>query len=417
MGGSANVNSAEIYNGQKAGYGTGGGVTVRNRVMNSKYATVQLPAFDAGCGGIDIYAGGFSFIDSTQLIETLKSIGASSTGYAFLLGLETVSPQIANTIRQLQSWANTINSTGINSCETAAQLVGSVWPKNEMASQHICRSMGGHEGQFKSYISARHQCSNKKTSQESRRNVAEKNPDLLYEEYNIAWRAIQKDAFLAANLELADLIMTIMGTIVVREVEDHKQISRYASKVDDEGFLSKILEGGSASIYTCADRKQCLSVTTKDYIIPYQESWTGKIQKQLENIQQKIWDDEELEIAERTLLAKSRLPLYKIVGIMTAYKKGISPIDLYQIADIVAMDMLSQFLKEALDSVREGAQILRMSQEFSSDIDEYIHDLDRIRRSIQYYETRSMQMMEREMQILQKMQLIEDQIASELFLL
>ncbi len=94
----ANVNSAEIYEGQKAGYATGGGISVRNRVMNSKLGNVQLPEINAGCGGIDIYTGGFSFIKSDELINTLKSIGSNAKGYAFLLGLETVSPQIANNI-------------------------------------------------------------------------------------------------------------------------------------------------------------------------------------------------------------------------------------------------------------------------------------------------------------------------------
>ena len=85
-GASVNVSSGEIYQGQKAGYMTGGGITVRGRVINSKPLSVSLPGFDAGCGGIDIFNGGFTFINHEQLV------GSSAFGYAFLLGLETVSP-------------------------------------------------------------------------------------------------------------------------------------------------------------------------------------------------------------------------------------------------------------------------------------------------------------------------------------
>ena len=69
FGASTNVSSAEVYEGQKAGYATGGSVTVRNRLLNSKILTVNLPKINAGCGGIDIYAGGMSFVSSEKLIE------------------------------------------------------------------------------------------------------------------------------------------------------------------------------------------------------------------------------------------------------------------------------------------------------------------------------------------------------------
>ena len=79
---SSHVDSAEIYNGQKAGYMTGGGFVTRNRVVNTQVASVNLPRFDAGCGGIDIFAGGFSFINHEQLIQTMKNIAGDAVGGA-----------------------------------------------------------------------------------------------------------------------------------------------------------------------------------------------------------------------------------------------------------------------------------------------------------------------------------------------
>ncbi len=55
MGANANVSAGDVYQGQKAGYATGGGVSIRNPSINTKLATVNLPEFDAGCGGIDIH--------------------------------------------------------------------------------------------------------------------------------------------------------------------------------------------------------------------------------------------------------------------------------------------------------------------------------------------------------------------------
>jgi len=151
--------------------------------------TVNLPKFDAGCGGIDLYAGGFSFINSDQLIGTLKSVGSSSIGYAFLLGLETVSPQVANTIKNLQTWANNMNAFNINSCETAAGLVGSAWPRQTHASQHVCRTLGGKKGLFDDYLKARHNCSQNSENKRFKKTISEDKEyrDLLYDDYNLVW--------------------------------------------------------------------------------------------------------------------------------------------------------------------------------------------------------------------------------------
>ena len=46
----------------------------------------------------------------------------------------------------MQSWANTINGIGINSCEAGASLASAVWPRSQMASQAICRTQGASGG-------------------------------------------------------------------------------------------------------------------------------------------------------------------------------------------------------------------------------------------------------------------------------
>ncbi|WP_068470619.1 conjugal transfer protein TraH [Candidatus Protochlamydia phocaeensis] len=422
FGSTSNVNSAEIYNGQKAGYMTGGGISIRNRVMNTKLATVSLPRFDAGCGGIDIFAGGFSFINHKQLVQTLKSIGSNAKGYAFLLGLETVSPQTANTIKQLQSWANNINGIGINSCETASQLVGSVWPANTAASQQICRSLGNKDGKlFSDFIDARHQCSNPKGFDAVMEELQsdEKYRSILMGDYNIAWEAMQKQEFLSRedSKPLKELLMSLMGTIIVRR-EKSIEIERWPSKIEDESFLKVLLDGGQANGYSCGvdPKKKCLVVVEKSIRIEPPNAWIGKVKERLINMQNKIIADEEIDNSERELLDKSRLPLYKIVNVLTAYKKGYCPIDLYQVADIVAMDLLIQYLREAAIIVREGCTHLRREQMFAAPIDDYLVELDRVEQNIRYYETRAMTQMEREFQMMHKIDMIENQIASELIL-
>ena len=163
---------------------------MRSNSMNLNPAVVTLPKYEAGCGGIDIYTGGFSFVNDEQLIQALKSIGSAFAGYAFMLAMETVSPQMASTMKQMQTWANNINTSSINSCEMAAQLVGSVWPQNDIASRHICQTMGTNSLLHSDYVSSRHQCGDYKSRQESADNMKKTNPDVEFD-YNIAWNAIK----------------------------------------------------------------------------------------------------------------------------------------------------------------------------------------------------------------------------------
>ena len=399
---------------------TGGGISVRGRVMNSKPLTVNLPGFDAGCGGIDIFNGGFTFINHQQLVETLKSIGSSAYGYAFLLGLETVSPQVSSIIKNLQTWSNHINALNINSCETAQIAVGSVWPRRTAASQEVCRRLGRETGRLSDYVSARHGCALEKIRDEVA-NSENGHKGFLRDEVNIAWESIQRQSYLANDESLSEFFMSLMGTIIFRKDEKNGTIGEIkSSKISDESFLQALMEGGKTTLYVCQNLKtdkHCLVVVDKEIDCSTSSSWLGRVRDQLIQIQDKILADAELSEDEKGLLAKSRLPLYKIVNVLTAYKKGSCPVDLYQVSEVVAMDLLMQFLREAIELVREGTLQFKNEQMYSGgEIDDYLEELKHVEKKVHYYETRSMQLFEREFLLIQKVQLIEEQLRAELAL-
>ncbi len=158
MGSSTNVTSGGAHQDQSGGYYTGGGVSIRNRARNSQIGTLQLPSFKAGCGGIDMFTGGFSFINSAELVKTLKNIGASAVSYGFMLAMKTFAPSVQSVMSELQDIATKINQASINSCETASTLLGGVWPKSDLTSRHICASMGSKDGLFKDWAAAKQGC-------------------------------------------------------------------------------------------------------------------------------------------------------------------------------------------------------------------------------------------------------------------
>lgn len=415
----SHVDKNEIYYSQRAGYMTGGGISIRNAATDTKFANVSLPKFDAGCGGIDIFTGGISFISHDQFIAALKNIASAAQGYAFMLGIETVSPTIASTMKQMETWANTVNSLGINSCDVATGLVGSIWPRRTAAKQQICRSAKS-SGFASSYINARHQCSDEGDFAHTMKNMAGNTlyDDLLLEEYNLAWKAIQKQPFLAKkeNLKFAEEIMSLTGTIIIRK-DQTTVIEPWPSRVYDESFLQILLEGGTTQVYQCTGRKQdCLSIEMRELTIAPEHSWKGRIKQALASIQQKILADTPLVNEEIDLLSKSRLPLFKIVNVLTAYKRETSPVSLYEVADIVGTEMLIQYLREIIGTIRLAAIQLERGQMYDFDIKNFIDELDRVERVVSRYEERNYQRLEAENQLMLKIDTIEQKIASQVIL-
>ena len=86
--GQANVTGPTAYKGQSQGYYTMGNLSWRTPQQNLQLAGVQLPSISAGCGGIDIFTGGFSFINSDALVAEMKAVASNAVGYGFNFALK-----------------------------------------------------------------------------------------------------------------------------------------------------------------------------------------------------------------------------------------------------------------------------------------------------------------------------------------
>jgi conjugative transfer pilus assembly protein TraH len=79
VGGAANVNGPTAFQGQSAGYYSLGNVWTRFPQKTTNIANLQLPRARAGCGGIDIFAGSFSFINASEIVAMLKAVANNAS--------------------------------------------------------------------------------------------------------------------------------------------------------------------------------------------------------------------------------------------------------------------------------------------------------------------------------------------------
>jgi conjugative transfer pilus assembly protein TraH len=361
LGFSSNITAPHAYQGQTAGFYTGGSVFARNSVRNTQIAHIDLPSFRSGCGGIDLFTGGFSFINSKELVNSMKNILNNTAGYAFNLALESATPEIANAMKYMNTLAGEVNRLNINSCETAAGLVGSMWPKTHAAQQQICQDIGSSQGIFSDYAAARQGCGPGGQLTATLNRAQGPYKDLALKNVNVAWKALQQNDFLKSDMQLAEFFMSLSGTVIFNNPGNNDTSSHQykvlSSLAADNSLLKALLHGGQARIYRC-DNTDCLNPTVQTLSITPRQALGTQVKVLLESMVDKIYTDSPLSIEEIGLLNATRLPVYKMLNVQAAFMGGKSVLDVMDYADVIATDILFQYLDESLSVMRTSSSSL-----------------------------------------------------------
>ena len=350
VGSSVSYSHPGAFKSQAAGYFTGGGISIRNRSKNIKLIDLQLPSLRAGCGGIDIFAGGFSFISSEELVNALKAVASNAVSYAFMLAMKTLTPSIESLIAELQEMANFINQASINSCEIAANLVGGLWPKGDIASRHVCSSIKSSFGEVSDWVQAKHNCSSLKEGVYGSMKQKDKKSeyqDMLVDQFNVAWEVIKKNKYIREDKNLAELCKTLTGTIVAVKKGENRRVKTYPGKADNDGIIKMLFAGGEGEIYSCVKEfdthGKCLEVEPKS-INMNNSGLEKKVRDMLYSISNKAANDSPLSESEKNFISNTRLPIYKLINVMLAYKRA--EIDLSDYVDIISIDLVHYNVRE-----------------------------------------------------------------------
>jgi len=218
MGAYGNVTGAQVVNGQTSTVYTGGSMYMRTPIKNYQLASIAPPSVRGGCGGIDLFAGSFSFINSEQLTALLRNLANNAVGLAFMTAVKSVSPDLADLMQYLQDQASKINNMNLNSCQMAEGIVTSTLgpmlsDKKEQANAQGTGSLISNlwPDSFQSFDQWRQDKNAKKQARE-RAASADANLKEILEPGNVVWKALQKTG---APDELKELMMSMIGTIII----------------------------------------------------------------------------------------------------------------------------------------------------------------------------------------------------------
>ncbi|VWX49865.1 conjugal transfer protein TraH [Novosphingobium sp. 9U] len=357
VGVSGNVTGPAAFKGQSAGYYSGGSLYTRVPQKTVSPINLQLPNARAGCGGIDLFGGSFSFINSDELVAMLKATASNALGFAFQLAIKSISPQIASTIEELSQKVQQMNQWQMNSCQMAQQMVGGLWPKSDATSSFICRTIGNAQGKFADMARAKQECDNGGKRNETIAGntdgkVKEASPN------NYTWTLL-KQSYPSFDTEMREFLMTLVGTIVYNPATSGDTGPTYTFKgIADEGVFGALLDGTAttpAKKLKCDETEKCLKPTEENLSISESQALKPKVRDMIKSMMDKIHTDTALSTNEIGLLGATSLPLYKMVTVSAASQfGGLTDGEVNDLAEYVAVDLLQVMLAKFHSEILQG---------------------------------------------------------------
>ena len=360
LGALGNVTSPGAFRGQAMNLYTGGSLMMRAPGRNYPLVNAQVPSLRAGCGGIDLYGGAFSFINKQQFVAMLQNIGSNAVGYAFKLALQSISPDIDKLLTELQDQMNKVNAMNINSCEAAQALVNGVVGEYDNSVQSGCANISQYLGSVSDRAEARMTCAtNAPSVVKTAANSADPNlRNTSFIKGNVTWLALNQVGGNISQQE-RELIMSLIGTVILTPPADDGSGAspRYAEPTI--AGLRDLLLGRAEStgpgalqgqvdvdVYVCDEPAECLNpLRTSVSVKPFSQLVAERLRRMSDNIVNRSPQ----AAADIGFINNTSEPVYRMLAVANAVPgSGTAETLIERYKDVIALDYAETFLSRSL---------------------------------------------------------------------
>ncbi|MGB9811443.1 MAG: conjugal transfer protein TraH [Dictyoglomus turgidum] len=123
------------FEGQKRGYFTAGSFSARVPSSTDYLISIDKPRLKAGCGGIDIFMGGFSFTNFDYLVKKFQRLIQAAPAVAFQIALNTLSSSLSSIIGKVEDIIDALNKLQFNECQILKPFTTIDLTKNDVEYQ------------------------------------------------------------------------------------------------------------------------------------------------------------------------------------------------------------------------------------------------------------------------------------------
>lgn len=354
-----NVSNPAVLQGQTMNLYTGGSLFMRMPRRTYQLATVTPPSWNAGCGGIDLFMGGFSYINKEQFVAMLRNIGSNALGYAFKLAIQNLCPTCDNVMQALQATANQVNRLNMDSCEAAKGIVNAALPDTwERGKQNAAKNFGVDNNIFENITDAWINVMNNESRTNSTiRDVASASPEAKDKlpTGNVVWKALKKVDGLTDEHRM--VLMSMIGSTIF-PTDDTPSAPR--PLIFKEITVETLVGARSTSDNITVPIWRCDTTTADGCLAPTEDELTTKsfkamVREKMEKITDKIADRAAHEDLAATMafLNATDLPVYKMLAVTTSIgntSMADALIGRYQ--DLIAAKYAEVYIQRAVSDLR-----------------------------------------------------------------
>lgn len=122
------VSGPSYHQGATRNYLSAGNLSFRRNTSVVKPISIAAPRVKAaGCGGIDLFMGGVSYMDVDMLIDKFEAMIQNGEVIAFQLAIKSLSEKLGTTVESIESIINKVNSIQFDSCAISKTAVTTVF--------------------------------------------------------------------------------------------------------------------------------------------------------------------------------------------------------------------------------------------------------------------------------------------------
>jgi conjugative transfer pilus assembly protein TraH len=417
LGAIGNVTSPGAFRGQAMNLYTGGSLVMRAPGRNYPLVNARLPSLRAGCGGIDLFGGAFSFINRQQFVSLLQNIGSNAVGYAFKLALQSISPDIDKLLTELQDQMNKINAMNINSCEAAQALVNGMVGEYDNSVMSGCANISQYLGSVSDRADARVACAgNAPSVVRSAANSTDANVrNSTFAKGNVIWTAMNQVGG-SISREEKELVMSVIGTIVLDPPADDGSGASPRYLPPTITSLRDLLLGRGPSetegriaieVWTCDETAECLNPTRSTVSAkPFSRLVADRLHRLSDNIATRTPQTG----ADIGFVNATTEPVYRMLAIANAVPGSNTAetlIETYK--DVIALDYAETFLgrviRQAQGALSQMLKRTSVEQQYVDALRETAQELQRqllTEKQTAYAKVRSVSSMTQDLQTLER---------------
>lgn len=198
----------------------GGSMTLRAMGRGVNVVQFAAPKIDAGCGGIDIFFGSFSWISGDQFEQLLRSLASAAMGYAVKAAIQSMCDPCSAILSELETAIRELNALAKNTCAIAnAMFSEQGFDKLAERASNIGRNLGNAAQMTSDWVAGENKRQAEKPTESVESSRSDQNPSVG----NLVWRAANValsqgsntlSAFLTKE-QTIEIIMGLFGTVIV----------------------------------------------------------------------------------------------------------------------------------------------------------------------------------------------------------